>query len=78
MTVKKNKQSKGIGKLILIHLKELCLKTGIHYIFLEVRRSNRIAINLYERIGFNETGIRKNYYKTEIGKEDAILMGLSL
>ena len=78
LTVKKSMQSKGIGTLILLQLKELCMALNIKYIFLEVRRSNATAIKLYEQNGFNETGIRKNYYKTVTGMEDAILMGLSL
>ncbi len=41
-------------------------------IFLEVRQSNLAAINLYRKLGFQEIGIRKNYYAEE--GEDAILM----
>ena len=55
-----------------------CRKKNIHDIFLEVRASNSSAIRLYEKKGFNEIGIRKNYYKIIDGKEDAILMGLAL
>ena len=40
-------------------------------IFLEVRRSNEAAINLYKSEGFEETGIRKGFY--EKPREDAIL-----
>jgi ribosomal-protein-alanine N-acetyltransferase len=46
-------------------------------LFLEVRRSNKNAILLYEKKGFNEVGIRPNYYKTTNGNEDAILMAFS-
>jgi ribosomal-protein-alanine N-acetyltransferase len=48
-------------------------KRGICY-FLEVRRSNQAAFNLYERMGFTLYGIRKNYY-TDTG-EDALVMSL--
>ena len=78
LTVKKTMQSKGIGRIILNQLKEICLARNISHIFLEVRRSNVNAIKLYGSFGFNETGIRKNYYRTKSGKEDAVLMGLSL
>ena len=47
-------------------------------IFLEVRESNDAAINLYNKFGFNELGIRANYYKRDKGREDAIIMGLTL
>ncbi|TFT87135.1 ribosomal-protein-alanine N-acetyltransferase, partial [Proteus mirabilis] len=39
-----------------------------------VRESNQKASNLYESIGFNSVSVRKNYYPTATGKEDAIIM----
>lgn len=39
-------------------------------ITLEVRENNKVAIQLYEKNGFEKCAIRKNYY----GKEDAIMM----
>jgi ribosomal-protein-alanine N-acetyltransferase len=41
-------------------------------IWLEVRRSNQAALELYGKMGFREAGIRKQYYAAE--KEDAIVM----
>lgn len=43
--------------------------------FLEVRRSNLAAINLYQRFGYREAAVRKNYYKDN--GEDALLMDLA-
>lgn len=42
--------------------------------FLEVRRGNMAARNLYKKFGFTEEGIRKGYYQDN--GEDAILMNL--
>ncbi|MEW6682602.1 MAG: ribosomal protein S18-alanine N-acetyltransferase [Nitrospirota bacterium] len=39
---------------------------------LEVRRSNRAAIAMYERFGFRPAGVRRGYYDEP--KEDAVLM----
>ena len=39
---------------------------------LEVRPSNRVAINLYHKYGFREKGVRKGYYSNN--REDAIIM----
>ena len=77
LVVKVDYQDKGIGKIILNHLLDYCKKNKITNIFLEVRFSNKKAISLYEKKGFNELGLRKNYYKKEFGREDALLMGLT-
>jgi ribosomal-protein-alanine N-acetyltransferase len=47
-------------------------------IFLEVRASNQRAIQLYQMAGFNEIGLRKNYYPTAQGKEHAVIMALMI
>ena len=43
--------------------------------YLEVRESNQAARRLYERCGFREVAVRKNYY--ERPREDAVLMTVS-
>ena len=45
---------------------------------LEVRSSNVAARALYESLGFSDTGSRPKYYATPDGREDAILMTLTL
>lgn len=55
-------------------------------LFLEVRESNQVAINLYATMGFKIVGMRKNYYPTPAdpaqqrlaGREHALLMSLVL
>ena len=46
--------------------------------FLEVRPSNINAIALYENMGFNEIGVRKNYYEAVGGREDGLMFALAL
>jgi ribosomal-protein-alanine N-acetyltransferase len=46
--------------------------------FLEVRQSNFAAIRLYMNVGFNEIGLRKNYYPAAGGRENAIVMAKTL
>lgn len=48
------------------------------FVYLEVRASNHGARQLYERLGFQVTGERKNYYRKADGRESAILMTLTL
>ena len=42
-------------------------------IFLEARVNNTPAIKLYEKHDFRRISIRKNYYQTSDGKQDAII-----
>jgi ribosomal-protein-alanine N-acetyltransferase len=42
--------------------------------FLEVRPSNAAAQCLYRSAGFNEVGMRRNYYPARVAREDAIIM----
>ena len=48
----------------------------VRIVLLEVRRSNRAAIQLYRRLGFTAMGIRPNYYSDD--GEDAVEMMLGL
>jgi ribosomal-protein-alanine N-acetyltransferase len=63
--------------LIQAWLKQIKL-IPVNLCMLEVRESNLAARHLYEKLGFIEVGRRKNYYPTELGKEAAILMNLTL
>ena len=47
-------------------------KEGVEAFTLEVRVSNTPAIKLYEKLGFVNQGIRKNFYQNPV--EDAIVM----
>lgn len=49
-------------------------KNKAENVFLEVRQSNTAALNLYLKLGFNELDIRKNYYPSKNGREDAIIL----
>ena len=71
-------QGKGYAKALLEHLIEHAVEKDNHEMYLEVRVSNTAAIHIYEQAGFNEIGLRKNYYPTKAGKEDAMLMALPL
>ena len=68
---------KGLGNKLL---KQIILQNkaiGVKVITLEVRVSNLIAINLYEKNGFHKDAIRQNYYSGP-EKEDALLMSLKI
>ena len=61
--VKKNYRRKGFGEEILNQIILSSKVMGCKKIFLEVRISNIRAIKLYEKKGFRNIDIRKNYYK---------------
>ncbi len=63
---------KGLGESIVKALIEYGEQNGINIISLEVRESNFGAIALYEKLGFEKVGIRKNFYSSP--REDGIIM----
>ena len=71
-------QGKGLGRTFLQFLLETARHHGADTAFLEVRPTNRIALSLYESMGFNQVGLRREYYPSDKGREDAIIMARSL
>ncbi len=65
-------RGKGIGSKLVEAVLERAAQRGVHEVFLEVRKSNEGAQNLYKAFGFFEVGKRKNYYLQPT--EDALVM----
>src|SRR5205085_1192179 len=76
MAVKDNGKRQGIGSALVQHFIAASSAAGCARVLLEVRASNAAAIRLYEKHGFRQAGIRKNYYSNP--SEDALLFSLSL
>lgn len=77
VSVAPDEQGQGIGRHMMEDL--ISYSRGrAETIFLEVRPSNTAAITLYENLGFNEIGIRKDYYPAKNGREDALMLALEL
>jgi len=68
----------GFGKRLLQHLLERADAAGTSEAFLEVRPSNLAAIRLYQKLGFEQIGVRRGYYQAPDGREDAIVLKLEL
>jgi ribosomal-protein-alanine N-acetyltransferase len=68
----------GFGRRLLEHMLERAAAAGISEAFLEVRPTNLAAIRLYQRLGFEQIGIRRGYYQAPDGREDAIVLKLDL
>ena len=77
ISVHPDEQGQGIGRKMMENLIEKA-KREAETMFLEVRPSNPGAIALYQKLGFNEIGVRKGYYPAEHGREDAIMLALEL
>lgn len=72
IAIKKEFQGRGYSKILMEQLLKVCKEKNSRTIFLEVNKINLRAIKLYEKFGFKEYAIRKNYY----GENDAVLMKL--
>mgnify|MGYP000924645554 CR=1 FL=1 len=72
LAVAENIRRRGLGKSLLEAGLLACRDSGVDRCFLEVRASNGEAISLYEKIGFQVVGRRRNYYSHP--PEDGILM----
>jgi len=73
IAIRIDKRHQGIASQILEKLIELSKILDCSFITLEVNVTNSPAIKLYEKFGFKNLGIRKNYYH---GNTDAYIMTL--
>ncbi len=64
----------GVAQYLLAKALMACGENGARKALLEVRESNQAAQNLYLKFGFEEVGLRRDYYKDT--HEDAVLMTL--
>lgn len=71
-------QRKGYGKILLAYAIAQAKQKGMGIIYLEVRRGNYPAIELYHKMGFMQIADRKNYYPTSTGREDALVFAKDL
>ena len=63
---------KGIAEALVLALSRDLKERDNVCLTLEVRASNDPAIALYEKLGFSQVGLRKNYYRNP--KEDALIL----
>lgn len=78
LCIKSELQNNGLGKEMLDYLINLAKVYHANVMFLEVRTSNKQAIKIYEKLGFDEVGSRKDYYPAKIGREDALILAKQL
>jgi len=78
LCVAREYQNIGYGSILLEHAIRLARSQQCFCIFLEVRPSNRAGIALYRKNGFEVVAERPDYYRSDRGKENAIVMRLDL
>ena len=62
----------GIGEALVEQLVADLKKMDSQCLTLEVRESNLPAVSLYEKLGFVQVGLRKNYYRNP--RENALIL----
>ncbi|QIW10271.1 GNAT family N-acetyltransferase [Francisella sp. LA112445] len=77
--VDKSNQNQGLGAEVLRESFVYLLNQKVTEVFLEVDVNNHVAIKLYNKLGFKEISIRKNYYKKQDGSySDALIYKLEI
>lgn len=72
-------QKNGLGTTLINYLLDVARWKKARIAFLEVRVSNEKAYKLYRKLGFEEIGVRNNYYPAYNNKrEDARILTLEL
>jgi ribosomal-protein-alanine N-acetyltransferase len=76
LAVKEAFQRKGMGTKLIRFALEKARQDGLSELTLDVRQSNRVAIQFYEKLGFIKIGRKPDYY--EHPTEDSIVMSLNI
>lgn len=71
-----DQRRRGLARYLMGHLLQVARAAGTQLMLLEVRRSNDAAMDLYSSYGFQQIGLRKNYYPAQSGREDAFVLAL--
>lgn len=72
VAVTEKAKGQGVGEALMREAIRIALENEVVLMTLEVRVSNVIAQNLYRKLGFQNGGIRRNYYTDN--QEDALVM----
>jgi len=74
VTVAPEHQGRGLARQLMQALREHALADGAECLWLEVRPSNTRARALYERLGYAEVGLRRDYYPDAGGRRENALV----
>ena len=66
----------GIAETLMKEMEKRGMSKNVVTYFLEVRKSNEAAVNLYKKMGYVQIGVRKNFYEKPM--EDALVMSKTI
>ncbi len=81
ITVSPKLRKLGMATRMMAAIEGVAAQQNMPRIILEARPSNLAAINLYQKLGYEQIGLRKNYYPADpqLGvREDALVMAKSI
>lgn len=81
ITVSPHLRKLGLGQRMMAAIEGVAAQQKMPRIILEVRPSNTPALALYQKLGYEQIGVRKNYYPAsqETGsREDALVLAKSI
>ena len=76
VAVRRDCRRQGVAAALLDALEAQGKERELAFLTLEVRQSNAPARALYEKLGYLQAGLRRNYYENP--REDAIIMTKTL
>lgn len=81
ITVSPKLRRLGIGIKMMHAIEGVAAQQNMPRIILEVRPTNKSALQLYQSLGYEQIGLRKNYYPVDITsglREDALVLAKSI
>jgi ribosomal-protein-alanine N-acetyltransferase len=81
ITVSPKLRQLGLACRMMAAIEGVAAQQKMPRIILEVRPSNTAAVALYQKLGYEQIGVRKNYYPADPqsgGREDALVMAKSI
>ena len=81
ITVSPKLRKLGLASRMMAAIEGVAAQQNIPRIILEARLSNIAAVTMYQKLGYEQIGIRKNYYPADpqLGsREDALVMAKSI
>jgi ribosomal-protein-alanine N-acetyltransferase len=81
ITVSPKLRRLGIGLKMMNAIEGVAAQQNMPRMILEVRPTNKAALELYQSLGYSQIGLRKNYYPADLAsglREDALVLGKSI